>query len=70
MTAPKLNPNKNTRPQIAYRETSRKASKRLSNCLCGIALILLGVVSAVASNDAAAAVMMFFMGLTAVFTKD
>ena len=69
MTAPKLRP-KETRPKITCRETSYKASKRLSNRLCGIALILLGIVSAVASNDATAAVMLVVMGLTAVFTKD
>ena len=69
MTASKLTP-KETPPKITNIQTSYKASKRLSNCLCGIALILLGIVSAVASNDATAAVMLLVMGLTAVFTKD
>lgn len=69
MTAPKLRL-KETRPKITYRETPRKASKRLSNRLCGIALILLGIVSAVATGDGTAAVMLLIMGLTAVFTKD
>lgn len=69
MTAPKIKP-KETRPKITYRETPRKASKRLSNSLCGITLILLGIVSAVASNDATAAIMLLVMGLAAIFSKD
>lgn len=70
MTAPKLKHKENIRPQITYTEMSRKAAKRLSNCFCGIAFILLGIVSAVVSNDATAAVILFVMGLAAVFSKD
>lgn len=70
MTAPKLNPSENIRPQITYNETRRKASKRLSNCLCGITLIALGILSAKLTGDATAAVMLLVMGLTAVFSKD
>lgn len=70
MTAPKLNPSENIRPQITYNETRRKTSTRLSNCLCGIALKVLGIASAVATEDVTAAVMLLVMGLTAVFTKD
>lgn len=70
MTAPKLKPNENTRPQITYNETSHKASKRLSDRLCGIALIVLGIVSAKLTGDATAAVMLFVMGLTAIFSKE
>lgn len=66
MAAPKLKHNENTRPQITYNETPRKAAKRLSNCLCGIALIVLGIVSAKLTTDGTAAVMLFVMGLAAV----
>lgn len=66
MTAPRLRPKENTQPQITYTETSRKAAKRLSNCLCGIALIVLGIVSAKLTGDGTAAVMLFVMGLTAI----
>lgn len=67
MAAPELKPNENTRPQITYNETSLNAAKRLSNCLCGIALIVLGIVSAKLTTDGTAAVMLFVMGLAAVF---
>lgn len=70
MTAPKLKPKEDTQPQITYTETFNKAAKRLSNRLCGIALILLGIVSAVAFGDGTAAIMLFVMGLTAVFSKE
>lgn len=70
MTAPKLKHKEDTQPQITYTETFNKAAKRLSNCLCGITFILLGIVSAVASGDGTAAVMLFVMGLTAVFSKE
>lgn len=70
MTAPKLKPNENTRPQITYTETPCNAAKRLSNRLCGIALIVLGIVSAKLTGDGTAAVMLFVMGLTAIFSKD
>lgn len=67
MAAPKLKLKENTRPQITYNETPRNAAKRLSNCLCGIALIVLGIVSAKLTTDGTAAVMLFVMGLAAVF---
>ena len=70
MTAPKLNPSENIRPQITYTEMPRKASKRLSDRLCGIALIVLGILSAKLTGDATAAVMLLVMGLTAIFSKD
>lgn len=62
MAAPKLK--ENTRPQITYNEPY-KAAKRLSNCLCGIILIILGIVSAKLTEDGTAAVMLFVMGLAA-----
>lgn len=65
MVAPKLKLKKNTRPQITYNETPRNASKRFSNYLCGIALIVLGIVSAKLTGDGTAAVMLFVMGLAA-----
>lgn len=70
MAAPKLKPKENSRPQITYNETSRNAAKRLSNCLCGIALIVLGIVSAKLTTDGTAAVMLFVMGLAAIFSKE
>lgn len=70
MTAPKIKPKEDTQSQITYTETFNKTAKRLSNRLCGITLILLGIVSAVASGDGTAAIMLFVMGLTAVFSKD
>ena len=70
MAAPKLKPNENPRPQITYNETPRNAAKRLSNCLCGIALIVLGIVSAKLTEDVTAAVMLFVMGLAAIFSKE
>lgn len=70
MTAPKLKPKEDTQPQITYTETSHKASKRLSDRLCGIALIALGMFSAKLTGDATAAVMLLVMGLTAIFGKD
>lgn len=69
MAAPKLKPKENIRPQITYNETPCNAAKRLSNRLCGIALIVLGIVSARLTEDGTAAVMLFVMGLTAVFSK-
>lgn len=69
MTAPKIKPKEDTQPQITYTETFNKAAKRLSNCLCGIALIVLGLLSAKLIGDGTAAVMLFVMGLTAVFSK-
>lgn len=69
MAAPEPKPNENTRPQITYNETPCKAAKRLSNCLCGIALIVLGIVSAKLTADGTAAVMLFVMGLASIFSK-
>mgnify|MGYP001151030676 FL=1 len=69
MTASKLENKENTRPQITHTETYRKTAKRLSNCLCGIAFIVLGLLSAKLTGDATAAIMLFVMGLAAVFSK-
>ena len=70
MTAPRLKHKEDTKPQITYTETPHKASKRLSDRLCGIALIALGMLSAKLTGDGTAAVMLLVMGLTAVFGKD
>lgn len=70
MAAPKLKPKENSRPQITYNETPRNAAKRLSNCLCGIALIALGILSAKLTMDGTAAAMMLIMGLAAVLNKE
>lgn len=70
MAAPKLKPKENSRPQITYNETPRNAAKRLYNSLCGIALIVLGIVSAKLTTDGTAAVMLFVMGLAAIFSKE
>lgn len=69
MAAPKLKPKENSRPQITYNETPRNAAKRLSNCLCGITLIVLGIVSAKLTGDGTAAVMLFVMGMAAFLSK-
>lgn len=71
MATPTLKPKENSRPQITYNETPCNAAKRLSNCLCGIALIsFLGIVSAKLTTDGTAAVMLFVMGLAAIFSKE
>lgn len=70
MTAHKLEDRENTRPQITYNETPRNAAKTLFNRLCGIALIAVGILSAKLTGDGTAAVMLFVMGLAAIFNRD
>lgn len=69
MTAHKFKPKEKPRPQITYNETPRNAARTLFNRLCGIALIAVGILSAKLTGDGTAAVMLFVMGLAAIFSK-
>lgn len=69
MTATKLKNKENTSPQITYNETPRSAARTLFNRLCGIALIAVGILSARLTGDGTAAVMLFVMGLAAIFSE-
>lgn len=57
------------KPQITYNETPCNAARTLFNRLCGIALIAVGMLSAKFTGDGTAAVMLFVMGLAAIFSE-
>lgn len=72
MAAHKLKPKE--KPEIKRIETDYKSIKALRNFICGIDFILLGLATIAVQNgmettDGTAAVMLFVMGLAAVFSK-
>ena len=72
MVAHKLKPKE--KPEIKRIETDYKPIKVLRNFICGIDFILLGLATIALQNgmettDGTAAVMLFVMGLTAIFSK-
>lgn len=75
MTAPKLENKENTSPKIKRIETGYKSIKALRNFICGINFVILGLISIAVQNgmetvDGTAAVMLFVMGLAAIFNRD
>ena len=73
MAAHKLKPKE--KPEIKRIETDYKPIKALRNFICGIDFIILGLISIAVQNgmettDGTAAVMLFVMGLAAIFNRD